>query len=1525
MFIDTGFSFYRLARLLARQSLLFCGLYAPMLWAQSGQQLQQPTLGPGFALYPAGSLTTTASEVISGKASIKGTYTGTDTYISFLQTDASVVSFKPNHSYRVSFQYKVLTAAPNGFKAFFNSPIAFAQGTPSNPGNIFIDNSVSPTGTATFTATLGAYTDYQILWGISGSGSISVDNIQIADGVTGEVLASEDAERTISASPTVSMTIRVKVPSNTPPNDTIWIYPGTLFPPDRQIRMSRVAGTTDSWQATISRPPRTILDYAFAHNLQGSKEAYVPVGTANGFASRRALITDGATANETVAQWLDLGKPDDISTGTLTGTVTDQGGNPLQGIWVSAGPHQTPTDTEGKFTIYGVPSGPCSITLQSENGEFVAVNVNATIAPNDTTVQDVALAAAAMSAVTFDVTIPADTPAGAVPRLYGDTYRLGMVQIPSDHPSPDTTRMIDMGPVGGNHWRYTVQLGNGTCINYLYTLGSYRLNYERDYQGNLRTRALCVDGPAALYDDVIAWKAPQQVPVSLTVHSPTGSEDALYIATDDANGAAPVKMWPTGTGQAAYTIYTDPSTTLKYHYIRNADFDTGPEIVGTDSRPPAYRSLAVGPKGATSDDTVVEWRHQMREPALSTVTSGIVDPIVRTEPFQTGIELIDYWRASWLPLVQPTLDRIRSINAQWVQIVPNWRFLSPAKEDLTTNVTPTTDPPKVDPAYNDFPRQDLIAHIRAAKASGLHVALTAQPYPNGFAGVHTNTWYDQFFQQVQSTMLYFAGVASQEGVEMLIIGNFSLDADNNNDAATRRYINAKWKQITAAIRASGYTGKLASQGGGNTGVYTRPEYDWFSDLDYLGAFWQIPIATSSTDSVQSMYQNAIVKLNSQFKPIYDRFHKPVLLTSIMFYSARSSSVQTIDLFDTRISPHYPADPSVPSDYDEQGRAYQALLRALAATPWVQGAYPFAYWYWDFDSKGYSIRGKTAENIVSQIYQQINAAVNPGDGTTPSCSGQLNLSGQAFPAVGGYGSLDVAAGADCFWTVRDTPQWILLTSPAGGKGNGSVTYQVVGNPGAGRTASFAVAGQPFAVEQSAGFVAGLAAVGSLGQVASEGTWDFSLNAVNLGPGPATARFAFADNDGNPLPLPVKFPQSSPVAVPMLASTVDRALNPNAQIVMESTGPDSAPTLIGSGQMLSDGGVNGFGIFSNPKQHWNAVVPLETRNASKYILAFDNTAPLTTGVAVANLSAQAASVPVIIRDDRGNQIGNPIISLSALGHTSFMLNDPQLGFPATNAKRGTLEFDAPNGGQISVLGLRANGPALTTLPVLANVGTNGGSITHVAYNGGWTSAFYLVNTGNAAAQFTLSFFDENGITLPVPLFLPQSGANTTTAALTQTLAAGAMLVVNTQAPDAQALVIGSAQLTTTGNISGFEIFRWTTFGQEASVPLETRTPNSFVLVFDDTNGLTTGAALANQNAAAANVTARVYDDAGTLLQTSSINLGSRGHTSFMLPDNYSVTENKRGMVEFVVSQGAKISAIGLRAKNDGTLTTIPVLTK
>jgi hypothetical protein len=431
-------------------------------------------------------------------------------------------------------------------------------------------------------------------------------------------------------------------------------------------------------------------------------------------------------------------------------------------------------------------------------------------------------------------------------------------------------------------------------------------------------------------------------------------------------------------------------------------------------------------------------------------------------------------------------------------------------------------------------------------------------------------------------------------------------------------------------------------------------------------------------------------------------------------------------------------------------------------------------------------------------------------------------------------------------------------------------------------------------------------------------------------------SFLDDNGAALTLPLTSPQPAanlPADGPLEASVLERSLNANAQLVIESTGPDAAPVLSGSGLLQSNGGVSGFGIFSNPTQGWNAVVPLETRNASKYYLALDNTGELVTGVAVANLAATAANIAVIVRDDTGASLGTATIGLVAHGHTSFLLNQPPAGFPSTLGKRGTIEFDTPQGGRISVLGLRANGPALTTLPVLASGDTPGGTIAHVTYNGDFTSTFYIVNTGSAAANFTLSFFDESGNPLQAPLLLPQTSAMTTTSALTQPLAAGAMLVVRTISNAAVAGISGSAQLTTTGNISGFEIFQWTAMaaGQEASVPLETRTPTSFELVFDNTNGLVTGVALANVAATAVTVTARIYDDAGQLLHTAPINMVGRGHMSFLLADpndprSYpDFTANRRGLVEFVVPTGGKISVIGLRAKADGTLTTIPMLVK
>lgn len=447
-------------------------------------------------------------------------------------------------------------------------------------------------------------------------------------------------------------------------------------------------------------------------------------------------------------------------------------------------------------------------------------------------------------------------------------------------------------------------------------------------------------------------------------------------------------------------------------------------------------------------------------------------------------------------------------------------------------------------------------------------------------------------------------------------------------------------------------------------------------------------------------------------------------------------------------------------------------------------------------------------------------------------------------------------------------------------------------------------------------------GSMAQLASGGGWDTTLTLVNTGAATGEALLNFLNNDGSPLLLPFTFPQESSSTGSQVATTLDQTLNANSLLVLDSEQLSNPTAQVGSAQLLTNGNISGFAIFKYAPTGQEAVVPLETRNAPSYVLAFDNTGVLGTGVAIANVATQPANVPVVIRDDTGAQIGTETISLTAQGHTSFMLTS---NYAITTGKRGTIEFDTPPSGQITVLGLRANGSALTTLPVLANVTPGGGSMAQVASGGGWQTTFTLVNAGTSSAPVQLSFFDNNGNALPLPLTLVQTGVTTTASALSQTIGGGATLVILTQGSNAGASVVASAQLTTTGTVSGFAIFRYNPTGQEAVVPLETRDASAYVLAFDNTNGLATGLALANVSNQPANVPVALRDDTGANLGTAAINLAANGHTSFMLTGSYASVANKRGTVEFDAPSGTQISVLGLRATPTGAVTTIPVFAK
>jgi hypothetical protein len=491
--------------------------------------------------------------------------------------------------------------------------------------------------------------------------------------------------------------------------------------------------------------------------------------------------------------------------------------------------------------------------------------------------------------------------------------------------------------------------------------------------------------------------------------------------------------------------------------------------------------------------------------------------------------------------------------------------------------------------------------------------------------------------------------------------------------------------------------------------------------------------------------------------------------------------------------------------------------------------------------------------------------------------------------------------------------------------------VVANAGGAQSGSLTIAGLPFTVEQASATVTGLVPAGSMAQLASGGPWNTTITLVNTGTAPAQVRLNFFDNNGNALLLPLIFPQTSSAA-PLLAFTLDQTIGAGAELVIQTAGTASQTTVEGWAQLLANGNVGGSAVFAwtTAAGAQEAVVPVETRNPNAFVLPFDYTGGYATGVALANLSNQAVSVPVVLRGATGASLGTvAAISLPAYAHTSFML---AANYPAVAGQFGTMELDTPPSGQISALGIRAAPDgAITTVPVLASGALSDGSMAQLASGGLWNTTITLVNTSTTAAQVSLNFYDDNGKALQLPLIFPVTTSTSAqaTSTLNQTIGPEAELVIETAGTASQATTEGWAQLAVTGgNVGGSAVFAWTAAAgtQEAVVPVETRNPSAFVLPFDYTGGYATGVALANLSSEAVNIPVVLRDDAGASLgAAAAISLPAYAHTSFMLATSYPAVSGHLGTLELGTPAGGQISALGIRATPSGAITTVPVLAK
>jgi hypothetical protein len=457
-------------------------------------------------------------------------------------------------------------------------------------------------------------------------------------------------------------------------------------------------------------------------------------------------------------------------------------------------------------------------------------------------------------------------------------------------------------------------------------------------------------------------------------------------------------------------------------------------------------------------------------------------------------------------------------------------------------------------------------------------------------------------------------------------------------------------------------------------------------------------------------------------------------------------------------------------------------------------------------------------------------------------------------------------------------------------------------------------------------------GVFAQVASGAGWTTSLYLVNPGTAAAPVTVNFWADGGTPLTLPLSVEGTGGTQT-LSAATVSLTVGAQSTVMISS---GTAAGLTGWADVVSSGTVTGYGVF-----HFTAgvesegTISLESASATSLLLPFEATNGFVAGLAVANLDANTqAQVSATDWNSAGVSQSNAGITLVAGGHRSMMLAALD---PTTTGQFGAMQFSSSTGGALAALAIRVNpaGGLAAAQPLRTVAATNGKTVAgfaQVAVGGGWSTTLYLTNPGTTSVGVQLSYFDDQGAALALPMNVAgngQAAQPSNASAWKGTIAAGATVKLDMTPTAGQAALTGWAQVVTTttgGTLAGYGVFHYTSpagVPSEGAVPMDIGAGSTFVLPFEARNGFAMGIGLANLSTNATTVTITPFDENGVVLTGASVDVGALGHTSFMLGDKFPSAVGTRGYLVFSSGSEASITGLGLRVNPAGGFASAPKL--
>ncbi len=391
---------------------------------------------------------------------------------------------------------------------------------------------------------------------------------------------------------------------------------------------------------------------------------------------------------------------------------------------------------------------------------------------------------------------------------------------------------------------------------------------------------------------------------------------------------------------------------ITYRYMRNGWGFPGAEEFSPDSKI-ASRKVLVAEKSKEVNDTVEKWRWLPKgEYAIPTIPTSAgkiaFKPRVGGEKFQKGVVFADFWWDNFAYLLDSTNLRLKENNFEWVQISLDWNCQS---------------------GFGGYSDETFNLHLKKTKDYGFKVYLNTWFSCPVSEDSLTNEWWDVWFEQYENYVMYFVDKANKNNVDQLIIGgdDFAVDRKPSNYKQKLESIYSKARQ-----QYNGKLGRAFSLGNDAVFPLIGPDIPYLEQWDFYAVKMWVAITDKNNSTQEELNVNVNQIFNSVLKPIYQKYHKPIVLYQVAYQSIDGGLTgKSADDPDTAMWEPYSDKYAL--DLEEQAMAFEAVMKNVAEnTDYIIGIYPFAYWPDEFPlSKEYNVRGKPAEEVLNQWYKSIS--------------------------------------------------------------------------------------------------------------------------------------------------------------------------------------------------------------------------------------------------------------------------------------------------------------------------------------------------------------------------------------------------------------------------------------------------------------------------------------------------------------------------------------------------------------------------